>query len=190
MFAPGMVNRSVNIELGGTAVGQFDRLRVFGEAFLAGDLNLSLINSYVPALGDSFDIFDWSTVHEVFTTVNLPALGGGLAWNTSQLYTTGTLFVGGAVGDYNHDGSVDAADYVIWRKTLGQTGAGLAADGNFNNIIDSGDFTAWRSHYQLTAGSGSSATSRASVPEPSTWLLLLLSAAVMGFRRHHNFASV
>ncbi len=25
-------------------------------------------------------------------------------------------------GDYNHNGTTDAADYVVWRKTLGQTG--------------------------------------------------------------------
>jgi hypothetical protein len=27
-------------------------------------------------------------------------------------------------GDYNGDGTVDAADYVVWRKTLGTTGLG------------------------------------------------------------------
>ena len=26
------------------------------------------------------------------------------------------------VGDYNHNGIVDAADYTVWRDTLGQTG--------------------------------------------------------------------
>jgi hypothetical protein len=35
-----------------------------------------------------------------------------------------------ADGDYNGNGVVDAADYTIWRETLEQTGAGLAADGN------------------------------------------------------------
>ena len=43
-------------------------------------------------------------------------------------------------GDYNHNGIVDAADYVVWRDTLGQSGTGLAADGNGNHQIDSGDY--------------------------------------------------
>jgi hypothetical protein len=33
------------------------------------------------------------------------------------------------VGHYNQSGTVNAADYVVWRKTSGQAGAGLAADG-------------------------------------------------------------
>ena len=32
-------------------------------------------------------------------------------------------------GDYNVDGVVDAADYVVWRDSLDETGRGLAADG-------------------------------------------------------------
>src|SRR5689334_10397440 len=44
-------------------------------------------------------------------------------------------------GDYNGNHSVDAADYVTWRKSLGQigqSGPGLKADGNLNNQIDAG----------------------------------------------------
>ena len=33
-------------------------------------------------------------------------------------------------GDYNGNGVVDAADYTIWRDTLGQMGADLPADGD------------------------------------------------------------
>ncbi|MCA9239657.1 MAG: glycoside hydrolase family 16 protein, partial [Planctomycetales bacterium] len=35
-----------------------------------------------------------------------------------------------AVGDYNADGVTDAADYVVWRDTLGEAGAQLPADGD------------------------------------------------------------
>ena len=47
-------------------------------------------------------------------------------------------------GDYNHDGAVDAADYVVWRDTDGQSGMDLPADGDSNNIIDDGDYQVWR----------------------------------------------
>jgi hypothetical protein len=74
-------------------------------------------------------------------------------------------------GDYNQDGTVDAADYVVWRNTEGQTGAGLAADGNDNNQIDVGDYELWRGNFGRTAGNRS--VSGSSVPEPSTALLLV-----------------
>lgn len=75
-------------------------------------------------------------------------------------------------GDYNDNGIVDAADYTMWRNTLGQTGTGLAADGNGNGIIDSGDYGIWTSNFGNHAGSGSGAT--AAVPEPATVELLIV----------------
>ena len=57
-------------------------------------------------------------------------------------------------GDYNHDDRVDAADYVVWRKTFGSTTA-LAADGSGNQQIDQADFDVWRRNFGTTvAGSG------------------------------------
>ena len=41
-------------------------------------------------------------------------------------------------GDYNDNHIVDAADYTVWRDTLGHTVPnGTGADGNTNGIIDS-----------------------------------------------------
>jgi hypothetical protein len=42
-------------------------------------------------------------------------------------------------GDYNGNGIVDAADYTVWRDSLGQTGTGLAADGDGNGVVDQAD---------------------------------------------------
>src|SRR4051812_30948724 len=49
-------------------------------------------------------------------------------------------------GDYNENTVVDAADYVLWRDTLGSS-SDLRADGNANNAIDQGDYDYWRSHF-------------------------------------------
>ena len=49
-------------------------------------------------------------------------------------------------GDYNGDHVVDAADYTIWRDSLGST-TNLAADGNGNHVIDQGDFDLWSAHF-------------------------------------------
>jgi hypothetical protein len=77
-------------------------------------------------------------------------------------------------GDYNDDGAVDAADYVVWRKTLGQD-VFLAADGNGNGEIEDGDYTKWGQHFgDADAPSGGGAFS---VPEPTGQLLVLAGLA-------------
>ena len=76
-------------------------------------------------------------------------------------------------GDYNHDGIVNTADYVVWRATKGSN-VNLAADGNGNGIVDNADYTFWRSHYGQTAGSGAGdSLFQSSVPEPTSVLLML-----------------
>lgn len=75
-------------------------------------------------------------------------------------------------GDYNADGAVDAADYTVWRATLGASvTAGTGADGSGNGIVDEADFAVWRSNYGAS-GAGASASS-ATIPEPSSIALLL-----------------
>ena len=56
-------------------------------------------------------------------------------------------------GDFNLNGAIDAADYVLWRNTLGST-SNLAADGNGNRVVDSGDYTLWRRRFGAVAGVG------------------------------------
>jgi hypothetical protein len=87
-------------------------------------------------------------------------------------------------GDYNRDGTVDAADYILWRKTLGQSVAyGFGADGDASGTIDDGDYTVWRAHFGQTAGSGAAADGSASgaVPEPTSGPMLLLGMLVILF---------
>jgi hypothetical protein len=51
-------------------------------------------------------------------------------------------------GDYNFNGSVDAADYVIWRKTLGASVAsGSGADGDGDAMVDEDDHGVWRTNF-------------------------------------------
>jgi hypothetical protein len=72
------------------------------------------------------------------------------------------------VGDYNANGVVDAADYVLWRKTLGQSGTGLPADGSGNGSIGQEDYDIWKQHFGNTSGSGTGAIAADSIAEPAT----------------------
>jgi mannan endo-1,4-beta-mannosidase len=83
-------------------------------------------------------------------------------------------------GDYNGDGAVNTADFTVWRNSMGQTGAGLAADGNGNGKIDDGDYAVWKLYFGATNGGGAGA---APVPEPSALVLLLLGFATIARRR-------
>ena len=58
-----------------------------------------------------------------FDTLQLPTLSSGLAWQLVYGPSSVTLqvVIGFIQGDYNHDGVVSAADYTVWRDTLGST---------------------------------------------------------------------
>lgn len=101
----------------------------------------------------------------------LAELGGTSPYTAIVVATP--IIVEPLLGDYNDSGVVDSADYVLWRNTLGQSGAGLAADGNNSGTIDSGDYDVWRAHVGQSAGGGALANSV--VPEPSTLMLLALA---------------
>jgi hypothetical protein len=63
-------------------------------------------------------------------------------------------------GDYNRDGTVNAADYTLWRNNLGATGLEpySGADGNGDGTIGPEDYGVWKLHFGETiqpgAGSG------------------------------------
>ncbi len=89
-------------------------------------------------------------------------------------------------GDFNGDGIVDGGDYALWRNTLGQTGAGLAADGNNDGAVNSLDLDLWLANYGATSAPGA-AQATAPVPEPlSLTLALLLTPALAGHRRRQG----
>ncbi len=101
------------------------------------------------------------------------ATGSGATNINDTLFTgTGllnvtTLPVIGVPGDYNGNGVVDMADYVLWRS-----GGPLQ-----NEVATSGsdtpeDYTEWRARFGNTMGSGSS-LGAAAVPEPATVMLLV-----------------
>jgi endonuclease I len=82
-------------------------------------------------------------------------------------------------GDFNRDNLVDSADYIIWRKSYGQSVAAYdAGDGDGDSFVDDDDFIIWREHFGETA-SGSGGFAPANVPEPASALLAMLFIALL-----------
>ncbi len=80
-------------------------------------------------------------------------------------------------GDYNEDGLVDAADYIVWRNNLGNTES-LPNDDTPGVDID--DYTRWKVYFGQTAGASLEAGVRA-IPEPRTMAFAgVFAVIVMG----------
>jgi hypothetical protein len=112
---------------------------------VSGDPAVNFLASFGSATATTGTVFEFAFVTQ-FTVQSVPELPG----------------------DYNEDGKVDAADYVVWRYGLGTT-------------YTPGDYNIWRAHFGQTAGSGavdqlspvppSAEPLSAAVPEPtSAWL--------------------
>jgi hypothetical protein len=142
-------------------------LTIDGTANLDGTLAFNVPTGLPqPQLNDEFTILTATGgVNGAFDATNLPPLDSGLSWSVLYGPTSVSLqVVEGLQGDYNHDGTVDAADYVVWRKGLGST-------------YDSTDYNVWRSHFGDSISSGSGMGANAAVPEPRA--IALLIAAIM-----------
>ena len=93
--------------------------------------------------------------------------------------TTLVLISDGLTGDFNRDGTVDAADYTVWRDSFGQFG-NLAADANEDDMVDTDDYALWKANFGQTELGGSGGL--ANVPEPTSCLLALLATCLLFLR--------
>jgi hypothetical protein len=198
-FSPATVVRGsvvyggvLEIEIGDTVPGDFDQINHIlgaGIAELGGVLDVSLIGGFSPALDDSFAIITASGgVNGTFSTLadELPALSSGLEWAIDYGTNNVVLSVvtAGLPGDYNQNGTVDAADYTVWRDNLG-SGASLPNDDTPG--VGQDDYDRWKTNFGNVAagsgvGSGSGAGSSAAVPEPATIGLLAWALFAIAWR--------
>jgi hypothetical protein len=143
----------------------------------------SIVGQYFNASGSHGFLFNGS----IYTTLDDPLAGSatvatGISGNHIVGYyidalgkTHGFLTTVPVPGDYNGNGIVDAADYTVWRDTLGST-TDLRANGDNSGAsagkIDQADFTVWKTNFGNHAGSGSETS--AVVPEPASATLFLV----------------
>lgn len=159
----------------------YSELTASGIATIDGTLDVNCSGTEI-SLGDRFDILTASSVNGTFVTETLPSLSGNIELAVVYMPTTVTLVATPELaGDFNIDGTVDAADYTVWRDSLGSA-TNLIADANLNAIVDSADYGIWKANF---GNSLPTASSIASIPEPTGILFLLASIAPVGtFSRH------
>ena len=129
-------------------VNQLAELKPSGEAVFTGGLSFNMGSLFkTAAAGGTQDL-----IFEYLFPDDTEFRRGEVVYRT----------LGVLDGDYNHDGAVNAADYVVWRKTIGTPAA----------------YTTWRTNFGRTAGSGS-VLSGAAVPEPAGCVLMFLATCLM-----------
>jgi len=116
--------------------------------FLENGMTTNLYDEGVQIPGTGFD-----------GTVTISYVGG-----TGNDVTLSLAAAAGLSGDHNHDGFVDAADYVVWRKT------GINGAQGYND---------WRANYGATSEGGAS---NAQVPEPAEFLMIASVIVAMQLR--------
>ena len=151
---------SLAIEL--ASLAQFDSLAVEGDVVLGGSLNVSLLGSFTPQAGDHWQIISADSLLGDFAAVtagySVQKLGGNL-----------TLYFGSSssvlAGDYNDDGTVDAADYAVWRDSV-ISNLPLENETASLGVVDEADYAAWKANFGAIDGD-LNAGSAGSVPEPA-----------------------
>jgi hypothetical protein len=134
------------------------------------------------------DVAEWN---EALVSANVRGLRGG-AWDTTvsslSSETRGSMLasnensrsgfrlatvpaVSPIPGDYNANGTVDAADYVVWRN-----GGPLANEVSTPGTVTPEDYDAWRARFGNLAGAA------AAVPEPGGVTLLCFAVAMAAMR--------
>jgi hypothetical protein len=145
------------------SMGSIQRNTPFGTFRDTSGTNFSLTGLHVPpstAAGQ----------YNAYLTISPVSPNTDPDFNDAIAQLSGLITVNAAiVGDYNYNGVVDGADYVVWRNSGGPPA----------------DYNTWRNRFGLTSGAGTSLTT---VPEPISSVLLSLTVVALCSRRHRSGA--
>jgi hypothetical protein len=110
--------------------------------------------------------------------------------NAAQVFDSVAIHPGGDLGtpgtfgasqpshdaDFNNDGVVDGADFLVWQRGFGSGTSHAAGDADGNEVVNADDLVWWKSSF----GSAAIATSFGVVPEPRSTVLLAAALLIAG----------
>ena len=150
-------NAKLSIEVGGNTGGSdFDILNVGGHASLrGGDLELSLLDGFIPGGTDAFSILRASIITGGFDNVahgeRLTTLDGSGSFvvnygpaspfDIDEVVLSDFMLLAGLTGDFNGDGLLDAADIDLLSAAVG--GTDLSFDLSADGVVNTADREAW-----------------------------------------------
>jgi T5SS/PEP-CTERM-associated repeat protein len=191
-FSPATVYRgsvgyagTLEIEIGGSGAGAFDRLIHSGTATLGGTLDLTLINGFSPSLGDTFELLTANSITGTFNNILGADLGGGLMFDVVYAPTNVSLHVVSSLldGDLNGDGFVGIADLNIvlgnWNQNVA-AGVLLQGDPSGDGFVGIADLNVVLGNWN--AGTPPGVGTASTVPEPGAIGFVVLLAALPGRR--------
>ena len=132
-----------------------DRLDVVGMASLDGSLEVTLTPDFFQqpfSIGDQFEFITATAVTGQFDVLisNYSHIAFQLIYSdTSVLLEIVDLTT--VPGDYNQNGTVDAADYTVWRDNLGRV---TALPNDDTPGVDFDDYARWKMNFGTTFGEG------------------------------------
>jgi hypothetical protein len=134
----------------------------------------TIVDDGCPVCDSIFPIYKVSSFLDIFAEVSAD---GGQTWAPGDQAIQVVQQARPEVpGDYNQNGTVDTADYVLWRKLEGP--GGLPNEGGVsNNLVDRADYRFWRSRFGSKAESAPHIApwpGASSVPEPSAFVFLAI----------------
>lgn len=143
-------------------------------------LDFIIYTDSVASLTHSF-VLNTATMTEAQLTAaglqSYDAMYDSLTWDHLPLVAD-LLIPPPVVGDANGDRVVDGTDLAAWQTHFGLAENATAAEGDFdaNGQVDGADFLLWQREFDVPS-------EIASVPEPTTWALALVSALFARRRR-------
>lgn len=87
---------SALFEIAGILQGsQYDHTTVTGTLTFGGVLEIAFLDGFTASAGQTFDLFDFASASGTFSSISFTnaTLGAGLAWDTTNLYTNGSISV-------------------------------------------------------------------------------------------------
>jgi hypothetical protein len=110
---------------------------------------------------------------------------GQIAFHASFTDGSSGVFLSDAVahlpGDYNKDGKVDSADYIVWRKSVGTST--LLADGDRSGVVDEEDYQLLGEFFGMSLALDTGGGTGANVPEPHLAAFAILGLVALRYRR-------